>query len=51
MLIEDFEENRNLYYVEKSGEFISDNQINAPVLIGGMYGGVANPDMTGINKY
>ena len=49
VLIEDFEENRNLYYVEKSGEFISDNQINAPVLIGGMYGGVANPDMTGIN--
>jgi len=49
VVIEDFEENRNLSYVEKSGEFISDNPTSAPALMGGMYFGVDNPDMTGIN--
>ena len=49
VVIEDFENNRYLNYVEKSGEFVSDNTINAPSLMGGMYSGVANPDMSGIN--
>ena len=49
VMVEDFETNRHLNYVEKSGEFISDNDLLAPPLIGGMYSGVANPDMSGIN--
>ncbi len=49
VVIEDFENNRHLSYVEKSGEFTSDNPNFAPALMGGMYNGVANPDMSGIN--
>ena len=49
VLIEDFENNRHLNYVEKSGEFVSDNTNLAPALMGGMYDGVANPDMSGAN--
>ena len=49
VVIEDFENNRHLSYVEKSGEFSSDNPNFAPALMGGMYNGVANPDMSGIN--
>lgn len=49
VVIEDFENNRHLNYVEKSGEFVSDNPNIAPALMGGMYYGVANPDMSGIN--
>ena len=49
VVIEDFENNRNLSYVEKSGEFVSDNPTSAPALMGGMYFGVENPDMSGIN--
>ena len=48
-MVEDFETNRHLNYAEKSGEFISDNDLLAPPVIGGMYDGVANPDMSGIN--
>ena len=50
VLIENFEDERHLNYVEKSGEFISDNPNEAPALMGGMYWGTANPDMTGINQ-
>lgn len=49
VMVEDFEGNRHLNYAEKSGEFISDNDLLAPALMGGMYDGVANPDMSGIN--
>lgn len=49
VMVEDFEDNRYLNYAEKSGEFISDNDLGAPSLMGGMYDGVANPDMSGIN--
>ena len=49
VVIEDFEDNRHLSYVEKSGEFVSDNPTLAPALMGGMYFGIDNPDMTGIN--
>tara|TARA_Y100000589_G_scaffold332019_1_gene388619 strand:- start:5291 stop:6607 length:1317 start_codon:yes stop_codon:yes gene_type:complete len=49
VVIEDFEDNRHLSYVEKSGEFVTDNPTLAPALMGGMYFGIENPDMTGIN--
>lgn len=35
VLIEDFENNRYLNYVEKSGEFVSDNPNLAPALMAG----------------
>ena len=49
VFIEDFENNRHLNYVEKSGEFVSDNPNVAPALMGGMYDGVANPYTEGAN--
>ncbi|MDA0737150.1 MAG: hypothetical protein O2911_08535 [Bacteroidetes bacterium] len=50
VLIENFEDERHLSYAEKSGEFESDNPNEGPALMGGMYWGVANPDMTGTNS-
>lgn len=49
VIIENFEDERHLNYAEKSGEFISDNPNYAPTLMGGMYWGIANPDMSGAN--